>query len=81
VTISTCGVSTAMLGQLMRQKGADIIVRAALAIASLVVMFYPAGTVVLVFGAIVLLATVWGVFRHRLIAPPKSVLQSQPALP
>jgi len=81
VLISTCGVSTAMLGQLMRQKGADIVVRAALAIASLVVMFYPAGTVVLVFGAIVLLATVWGVFRHRLIAPPKSVLQSQPALP
>ncbi|PKN29460.1 MAG: TRAP transporter permease DctM/Q, partial [Deltaproteobacteria bacterium HGW-Deltaproteobacteria-21] len=60
VLISTCGVSTAMLGQLMRQKGADIVVRAALAIASLVVMFYPAGTVVLVFGAIVLLATVWG---------------------
>ncbi|MDD5204026.1 MAG: TRAP transporter large permease subunit [Desulfobacterales bacterium] len=78
VTISTCGISTAMLGQLMRQRGADIVVRAALAIASLVVMFYPASTLVLLFGAIVLLATVWGVFRHRLIAPPKSVLQSQP---
>jgi TRAP-type uncharacterized transport system fused permease subunit len=78
VTISTCGIAAAMLGRFMREIGPDTVIRAALAIASLVVMFYPDGTVALVVGVIVLLATVWGVFRHRLIAPSKSVLRSQP---
>ncbi|RJR53229.1 MAG: TRAP transporter permease [Desulfobacteraceae bacterium] len=73
VTISTCGISMAMLGKLGRNKGSDIILRVALALASFIVMFYPAGTVVLGFGLIVASATVWGVIRHRRIATPKSM--------
>jgi TRAP transporter 4TM/12TM fusion protein len=78
VAVATCGISSAMLGRFMRKKGADILIRVALALASVVVMFYPDGSVALSAAVIVLPATVWGVFRHRLIAPPKSVLQSEP---
>jgi TRAP-type uncharacterized transport system fused permease subunit len=75
VTVSTCGISTAMLGRFMREKGTDILIRVALALVSVVVMFYPDGNVATAAAVIVLLATVWGVFRHRRIAPPKSGLQ------
>ena len=55
--------------------------RAALALASFVVMFHPDGAVSLAMAVIVLPATVYGVRRHRLIAPPKSGsgLSLQPA--
>jgi len=78
VTISTCGISLAMLGRLGRSKGTDVILRAALALASFIVMFYPAGTVVLGFALIVAAATVWGVVRHRRIATPKSLPPAEP---
>jgi hypothetical protein len=78
VTVSTCGISTAMFGRFMREKGADILIRVALALASVVVMFHPDGSVALGAAVIVLPATVWGVFRHRRIASPKSGLASQP---
>jgi TRAP-type uncharacterized transport system fused permease subunit len=79
VTVSTCGISFAMLGRVMREKVADTVVRAALAIASLVVMFHPNGDVALVVAVIVLVGTVWAVVRHKRIASPKSGVQSQPA--
>ena len=55
-----------------------LLLRAALALISFVVMFHPNGNAALAAAVIVLPATVWGVFRHRLIAPPKGGLQSQP---
>jgi TRAP-type uncharacterized transport system fused permease subunit len=79
VTISTCGIATATFGRFMRKKRADIPIRVALVLASFVVMLYPEGNVALGAAVIVLPALIWGVFRHRLIAPPKSGLQSQPA--
>jgi len=79
VAISTCGIATATFGRFMRKKRADIPIRVALVLASFVVMLYPDGNVALAAAVIVLPATIWGVFRHRLIAPPKSVPQSQPA--
>jgi hypothetical protein len=53
--------------------------RAAFALASFVMLFHPDGTVSLMVAVIVLPATVYGVKRHRLIAPPKSETQSQTA--
>ncbi|MEW6666497.1 MAG: TRAP transporter fused permease subunit [Thermodesulfobacteriota bacterium] len=79
VTVSTCGISFAMLGRFMREKGADLVARAALCLASLVVMFHPDGGVATIVAVIVVLATVWGVIRHRAIASPKSWLKAQPA--
>jgi TRAP-type uncharacterized transport system fused permease subunit len=77
VAISTCGVSMAMFGRLMKEKGTDIVVRAALGIASFVVMLYPDQNVALAVAVIVLPAIVLGVYRHRQIAPPKGALDSQ----
>jgi hypothetical protein len=51
--------------------------RAALALASFVVMFHPNGAVSLAMAAIVLPATVYGVRRHQIIAPPKRGVESQ----
>jgi len=76
VTVSTCGISFAMLGRVMRAKIADIVVRAALGVASLVVMFHPSGDVALMVAVIVLVGTVWAVIRHHKIASPKSGVQS-----
>ncbi len=53
--------------------------RAALALASLVVMFHPNSAVSLAMAVIVLPATVYGVKRHQIIAPPKSEPEPQPA--
>jgi TRAP-type uncharacterized transport system fused permease subunit len=78
VAIACCGVTCAIFGRFVRNWGSDLMWRAALALASFVVMFHPDGTVSLAMAAIVLPATVYGVKRHRMIAPPKSGLQSQP---
>jgi len=78
VAISCCGVTCAVFGRFVHNWGSDLMWRAALALASFVVMFHPNGAVSLAMAAIVLPATVYGVRRHQIIAPPKSELQSQP---
>jgi TRAP-type uncharacterized transport system fused permease subunit len=79
VAISTCGVTCAIFGRFVHNRGANLMWRAALALASLVVMFHPDGNVSLMMAVIVLPAIVYGVVRHRRIAPPKDEPQSQPA--
>jgi len=79
VAISCCGVTCAVFGRFVRNRGSDLMWRAALALASFVVMFHPDGAVSLAMAVIVLPATVYGVKRHQMIAPPKSEPQSQPA--
>jgi TRAP transporter 4TM/12TM fusion protein len=79
VAISTCGVTCAIFGRFVRNRGSDLMWRAALALASLVVMFHPDGAVSLAMAVIVLPATVFGVRRHQIIAPPKGEPQPQPA--
>jgi TRAP transporter 4TM/12TM fusion protein len=72
VAISCCGISCAVFGRFVRNWGSDLMWRAALALASFVVMFHPNGAVALAMAVIVLPATVYGVKRHQIIAPPKS---------
>jgi len=79
VAIATCGITCAIFGRFVRNWGPDVMWRAALALASLVVMFHPDSAVSLAMAAIVLPATVYGVKRHQIVAPPKSEPQSQPA--
>ncbi len=78
VTISTCGIATAMFGRFFENRGTNFLMRAALILVSFIVMFHPdmmrSGT-----AAVFLLpAMVLGVFRHRRIGPPKrqAVLQT-----
>ncbi|TSA46672.1 MAG: TRAP transporter permease [Deltaproteobacteria bacterium] len=76
VAISCCGFTCAVFGRFVANRGSDLMWRAALALASLVVMFHPDGAVSLAMAVIVLPATVYGVRRHQIIAPPKSEPQS-----
>ena len=80
VTISTCGISTAMFGRFIKNKGANILLRAALALVSFIVMFHPDIKISVTAAVFVLPATIFGIFRHRKVAPPKSVQEPQPAV-
>jgi TRAP transporter 4TM/12TM fusion protein len=81
VAIATCGLTCAIFGRFVESRGGNIMLRAALALASFAVMLYPDQTMTALGAAFVLPATIYGVMRHRRIAPPKSGgLQSQPAV-
>ncbi|MFH1604209.1 MAG: TRAP transporter permease, partial [Pseudomonadota bacterium] len=77
VTIGTCGTALAMFGRLLKNPAADILLRAVLMFVAFVALFYPDDKVSAAVAAFVLAATIFGVMRHRRIAPRG--LQSQPA--
>jgi TRAP-type uncharacterized transport system fused permease subunit len=79
VAIACSGLTFAIFGRINRNRGSDIMLRAAFALAALVILFHPNGFVSLVVAAIVLPATIYGVVQHQRIAPPKDKLQSQSA--
>ncbi|MBI4192208.1 MAG: TRAP transporter large permease subunit, partial [Betaproteobacteria bacterium] len=78
VTIGTCATAFAMFGRFVENPVGDILLRAALGLFAFVTMFHPDGNVATVSAVVALLATIYGIIRHRQIAPPKSGLQSQP---
>jgi TRAP-type uncharacterized transport system fused permease subunit len=78
VTIATCGITCAIFGQFVENGGANIMLRAVLVLASMVVMLHPDGNVALAAAVFVLPATIYGIRLHRRIAPPKGALQAQP---
>jgi len=75
VAIGTCGVTFAMFGHFVANHGANILLRAAMALVAFVVIFHPNDTYAIVAAAILLPAVVFGVWRHRLVAapPPQAV--------
>jgi len=77
VTIGTCGTALAMFGRLIENKAGDLLLRTALMLAALVALFYPDDNVSAATAAFVLVAIIFGVMRHRRIAPKG--LQAQPA--
>jgi TRAP-type uncharacterized transport system fused permease subunit len=77
VAISCCGLTFAIFGRIASNRGSDIMLRAAFVLASFVVMFHPNGAVSLAMAAIVLPATIYGVKRHQIIAPPKRGMEPQ----
>lgn len=79
VAISVWGISCAIFGRLAASRGGDVMLRASLALVSLLVMFHPDGRTAVIAAAFVLPATVFALIRHRRIAPPREELQSQPA--
>jgi TRAP transporter 4TM/12TM fusion protein len=78
VAVATCGVACAIFGRLVENRGANIVLRVVLALASLVVMLHPDDDVAFAAAALVLPATIYAVLRHRQVAPPKRELESQP---
>jgi hypothetical protein len=79
VAIACWGMTCAIFGRFVRSRGSNVMLRAALALASFLVLLHPDGSVALAAAVFVLPATIYGVKRHRRIAPPVSGLQSQPA--
>ncbi len=74
VTVATCGITVATFGRFLANPGANIILRAALALLSLAVMFNPDGGMAMAAAAVTIPAIIFGIWRHRLVAPPKTGL-------
>jgi TRAP transporter 4TM/12TM fusion protein len=72
VAVATCGITFATFGHFVTNRSADILYKAALALASFVVMFHPDQEVALLVAAVVLPAVIFGVYRHRLISSPEA---------
>lgn len=72
VLISTLGITFAMFGRCHTGPAIDIALRCLLAAVSFVVMFHPDIKVSAAVSVAVAAALVWGIWRHRQIAPPKS---------
>ena len=73
VLISTCGITFAMFGRCHLNPAVDIVLRCLLALVAFVTMFHPDMGVSAAVAVVVLAAIVVGIWRHRQIAPPKTV--------
>jgi len=78
VTVGTCATALAMFGRLIENKAGDLVLRSVLMIVAFVALFHPDDTVSAAAAAVALVATIYGVMRHRRIAPSKSGPQPQP---
>ena len=69
-------------GRVLKIRGeasVDIPLRILLAAVSFVTMFHPSETVAWLTGVVVLAATVAGIWRHRVVAPPKELVAAAAA--
>jgi TRAP-type uncharacterized transport system fused permease subunit len=71
VTVGNCGFAFAVFGKCIRNRWGNILARVLIALLSLVTLFHPNDTLVWASGAITLLALIWGIKRHNVIAAPK----------
>jgi TRAP transporter 4TM/12TM fusion protein len=79
VAVACCGITFSIFGEFFQNQGSNLMLRAALALASLIAIFHPNGNVALIAGVIVLPMTIFGVKRHIRIAPPEAEGEYQPA--
>ncbi len=79
VSIGCCSLTFAMFGRFFRNWRADVMIRAAYALASCLMLFLPSDNFARMMAVIVLPAVIYGVVRHTRIAPPKAEPASQPA--
>jgi TRAP transporter 4TM/12TM fusion protein len=75
VAVACWGVTYAIFGKFSNKQISNIAMRVALTIVSLVVMFHPSTRVSIMVAVVVVLATFYGVIRHRKVAPPKEWVQ------
>jgi TRAP transporter 4TM/12TM fusion protein len=79
VAISCWGITYAIFGKFSDNSASNVLMRAALALVSFVVMFHPDIRVSIIVAVVVVLATLYGVIRHRKVAPPDRELPTEPA--
>jgi TRAP transporter 4TM/12TM fusion protein len=78
VTIGTCGTALAMFGRLIENRAGDLLLRTALILVAFGALFHPDDRISALIAAFVLVAVIFGVVRHRRIAPKG--LQALPAV-
>ncbi|MHB9098314.1 MAG: TRAP transporter permease [Syntrophales bacterium] len=76
VAIGCCALTFALFGRFFRSWRADMTVRVVFALASFLVLFQPNDNFARMMAVIVLPAVIYGVVRHRRIAPPKSEVEA-----
>ena len=72
ITTGTCGFAFAMFGQCFRNLWENILARILFAMVSSVTLFHPNDKLVWWTGAVTLLALIWAIRRHNVIASPKA---------
>jgi TRAP-type uncharacterized transport system fused permease subunit len=72
VVLGTCGVAFAMFGRYSTNAALDIGSRALLALVSLIALLHPDETYAIPAAIASLLGSVAGIWRHRIVAPPKA---------
>jgi TRAP-type uncharacterized transport system fused permease subunit len=77
VLISTCGIAFSMFGRFFANPAPDFAGRLALAAIACVTMFYPADAVAWGAGVVTLAGLLFGLWRHRLVAPPKEAVAAE----
>ena len=77
VTAGTCGVSFAMFGRCFESAKGDIVARLLIAGVAFTTLFHPNDMLVWATAGITLVALIWGIRRHNLIAPPKDMPSAQ----
>jgi TRAP transporter 4TM/12TM fusion protein len=75
VFIGTSGVAFALFGRFLDNMAANVLLAGMLALFSLVVLLHPDAKVATAAAAVVVPATLFGVWRHRQIGGPKLSLQ------
>jgi TRAP transporter 4TM/12TM fusion protein len=70
IAIGCCGLAFSIFGMFVRERGMRIMLNVIIAAISLLILFHPNGNVSQIAAAIVLPAVIYGVVRHRKIAPP-----------
>jgi len=73
VTAGTCGIAFAMFGRFSVNGAIDAALRILIALLAGAVLFHPDDTIALILSAPTLAGCVFGVMRHRIIAPPKEL--------
>jgi len=71
VTTATCGVGFAMFGRCFENWQADVAARVLFAVVSLATLFHPNDKLIWGTAAVTLVALIWAIRRHNVIAPPK----------
>ncbi|RJR42117.1 MAG: TRAP transporter permease [Desulfobacteraceae bacterium] len=80
VAIACCGISYSIFGVFFASRAMTIGFRIVMAALSFVILFHPNDTLALTLSVVILPVTIYGVLRHRRIAPPKGEPQSEPQL-
>jgi TRAP transporter 4TM/12TM fusion protein len=73
VTVGTCGVAFALFGRCAENWKPDVAARLLVAMLAFTTLFHPNDVLVWGSAAVTLVALVWGVRRHNVIAPPKGM--------